>query len=253
MKNIVKVRDIIIGEGIPKICVPIMGNDDEEIFEGLKGIKDVEVQVIEWRVDFYQDIHNIDSLYKTLAKLREVVGNLPILATFRSKKEGGNKEISVQQYIDLNKCMIDSGYIDLIDVETYTGDSIVKELIDYAKDKEVKVVLSNHDFDKTPDKEEIINRLCKMQELGADICKIALMPNNPKDVLTLLDATYEMTTMYADRPIVTMSMSAIGGVSRMIGEVFGSAITFGAMGKSSAPGQFPVEELSQGLKMFNRG
>ena len=252
MNNIVKVRDVNIGEGTPKICVPIMGKNDEELAKALEGLREVEVQIIEWRLDFYDDIYNKNVLYATLAKLRGIIKNLPILATFRTKKEGGNKEISIEQYVELNKWIIDSGYIDLIDVEAYTGDDKVIELINYAKAEDVRVVLSNHDFYKTPDKEEIIKRLCKMQELDGDICKIALMPNNPKDVLTLLDATYEMTTTYANRPIVTMSMGAIGGVSRLVGEVFGSAITFGAMGKTSAPGQFPVEELGRVLKMFNR-
>ena len=251
MKNVVKVRDIIIGEGIPKICVPIMGKNDEELFQMLKGIKEVDVQIVEWRVDSYEEIHNREAIYSTMNKLRTTVENIPILATFRTKKEGGYKNISVEEYVKLNKWIIESGCIDLIDVEVYTGDLIVKEIIEFAHKKSVKVVLSNHDFEKTPQKDDIISRLCKMQELDGDICKIAVMPNNPKDVLTLLDATYEMKSQYSNRPIVTMSMSAIGGVSRMVGEVFGSAITFGAMGKTSAPGQFPVEELSRGLKMFN--
>ena len=251
MNNVVKVRGITIGEGIPKICVPIMGQNDEELIKELTGIKDVEVQIIEWRVDFYTDINNKERINSTIHKLRTVVGQIPILATFRTKKEGGNKEISIGEYMNLKKILMDSEEIDLVDVELYTGDEEVRELVNYGKNKKTKVILSNHDFDKTPDKKEIINRLCKMQDMGADICKIALMPNNPKDVLTLLDATYEMNTTYANRPIVTMSMSSIGGVSRMIGEVFGSAITFGAMGKVSAPGQFHVDELSKGLKMFN--
>lgn len=51
-----------------------------------------------------------------------------------------------------------------------------------------------------------------MQELDADIPKIAVMPQNKKDVLTLLSATEEMASEYADRPIITMSMAgAIGG------------------------------------------
>ena len=252
MESIVNVRGINIGEGIPKICVPIMGKNDEELLEELKSLEKAQVQIVEWRVDFYNEIHNKDALYITVSKLRKVIGNLPVLATFRTKKEGGNKEISAEEYVELNKWLIDSEDIDLIDVEAYTGDDRVRELIKYAHDNDVKVVLSNHDFSKTPEKKEIIKRLCKMQELDGDICKIALMPNNPKDVLVLLDATYEMITTYANRPIVTISMSAMGGISRMIGGVFGSAITFGAMGRVSAPGQFTVEELNQGLRMFNR-
>ena len=83
-----------------------------------------------------------------------------------------------------------------------------------------------------------------MQDMNADIPKIAVMPQNKKDVLTLLAATEEMTTNYADRPIITMSMAGTGVISRLCGEVFGSSMTFGAAKKASAPGQMGVNDLT---------
>ena len=116
----------------------------------------------------------------------------------------------------------------------------------------VKVVASNHDFDKTPDKEDIVGRLRKMQDLGADIPKIAVMPQSKLDVLTLLSATEEMNRLYADRPIITMSMAGTGVISRLCGEVFGSALTFGAAGKASAPGQMGVNDLNTVLNLLHK-
>ena len=113
------------------------------------------------------------------------------------------------------------------------------------------MVGSNHDFDKTPDYEDLIYRLRKMQDMGADIPKIAVMPQNHNDVLTLLSATETMSSIYADRPIITMSMSAAGVISRLCGEVFGSAMTFGAVGRVSAPGQIPVEQLNQAITILH--
>ena len=115
----------------------------------------------------------------------------------------------------------------------------------------MKVVVSNHDFEKTPSKEEIVARLQKMQELGADLPKIAVMPQCKKDVLTLLAATEEMTGNYADRPIITMSMAKDGVISRFCGEEFVSALTFGAAGQTSAPGQIEVEKLRGVLEIFH--
>ena len=119
-------------------------------------------------------------------------------------------------------------------------------------ENDVYVIVSNHDFDKTPAKEEIIARLRKAQELGADLPKIAVMPRNAADVLTLLEATNTMFEQYADRPIITMSMAGKGIVSRLAGEIFGSALTFGAAKKASAPGQVPVTELRNILSLINR-
>ena len=91
-----------------------------------------------------------------------------------------------------------------------------------------------------------------MQELGADIPKIAVMPQNKKDVLILLSATREMSEEHADRPIITMSMAGTGVISRLCGEVFGSALTFGAAGKASAPGQMGVEDLKTVLELLHK-
>ena len=111
---------------------------------------------------------------------------------------------------------------------------------------------NNHDFDKTPDKDEIISRLIKMQKLGADIPKIAVMPTCKKDVITLLAATEEMTTSHVDTPIITMSMGGTGLISRLCGEAFGSAVTFGAVGKVSAPGQMKASDLGDILRMIHK-
>ena len=136
-------------------------------------------------------------------------------------------------------------------MELFTGDREVSEIVNFAHENEVKVVMSNHDFDKTPAKEEIVKRLCKMQELGADLPKIAVMPQTTSDVLTLLCATDEMVTKYADRPIITMSMAGLGVISRIAGETFGSALTFGAAKVASAPGQVSVKELNNVLKLMH--
>lgn len=112
--------------------------------------------------------------------------------------------------------------------------------------------MSNHDFFKTPSKEEIISRLCAMQEKGADIPKIAVMPQSKKDVLTLLSATNEMVEEHANRPIITMSMAATGVISRLAGEVFGSCLTFGAAKKVSAPGQMGVNDLKIILETLHK-
>ena len=134
----------------------------------------------------------------------------------------------------------------------FTGDEVVKEVVEFAHSVNVKVVASNHDFDKTPSKGDIVSRLIKMQDLGADIPKIAVMPKCKLDVLELLEATTIMSEKYANRPIITMSMAGQGVISRLCGEVFGSCLTFGAVNKASAPGQINIEELNKVLDIINK-
>lgn len=250
--NTLKVRDIVLGEGAPKICVPIVGITKEDILEEAKALEEIPVDILEWRVDWFEGVFELDKVVDVLTELRAMLGNMPILFTFRTKKEGGEKEITPEDYRDLNIAIAATKLADLVDVEAFTGDDIVKSIIESAHSFGVKVVASNHDFFKTPDKEDIIARLVKMQELGADVPKIAVMPTSKLDVLTLLSATEEMNRLHSDRPIITMSMAGTGVISRLAGEVFGSCLTFGAAKKASAPGQIGVNDLSSVLNIISK-
>lgn len=249
--NPVVVRNVTIGEGRPKICVPIVGKTTEEIITEASTFSSIPVDVAEWRVDWFNDVFETEKVLETAKALRETLGEIPLLFTFRTAKEGGEKAITEKQYETLNREISKSGYVDFIDVEAFTGDEVVSRIITAAHECGVKVIGSNHDFHKTPDKDEIVRRLCRMQELGADIPKIALMPQSKQDVLTVLSATLEMTQEHADRPIITMSMAGTGVISRLTGESFGSALTFGAASKASAPGQIGVHELKQVLDIIH--
>ena len=155
------------------------------------------------------------------------------------------------QYTALNAAVAKSGYVDAVDVEIFSGDDVVRANVENIHLAGKLVVGSNHDFFKTPDKDELVRRMVKMQEMGADLPKIAVMPQNKADVLTLLAATEEMSRVYADRPIITMSMAGDGVISRLCGEVFGSSMTFGAVGQASAPGQIPVNQLLDVLALIH--
>lgn len=250
--NPVVVRNVSIGDGMPKICVPIVGKTKEEILMTAKEILNVPADLVEWRVDYFESVFEMQKVVALSAELREMLGDMPILFTFRTKKEGGEKELNTRVYAMLARMMIASGNIDLVDVEVFAEEKEVLSIIETAHKYGIKVVGSNHDFTKTPDKDEIIRRLCYMQSIGVDIPKIAVMPQNKRDVLALLSATEEMVSEYADRPIVTMSMSGIGTVSRIAGEIFGSSITFGALEKASAPGQIRVQELKNILEIVHK-
>ena len=241
MAGVVEVRGVKIGEGIPKIIVPIVGVTKEEIVGAARALAGARKDLVEWRADWFENVMDFEEVELVLGELRAV----------RTGSEGGEKEISREAYAALNIRAAHSGLVDLIDVEAFIGDETVHEITAAAHAAGVKIVASNHDFDRTPVKEEILKRLCRMQELGADICKIAVMPRCKRDVLVLLSATQEMVADYADRPVITMSMGGTGLISRLCGEVFGSACTFGAVGKASAPGQIGASDLGTVLDLIH--
>lgn len=247
----VKLRDVEIGAGVPKIIVPIVAETAEAILEKAREIMNYTFDFLEWRVDFYEDVLDADKVLSTLKALRAVLGEKPILVTARTKEEGGAVELDADTYTALNTAIARSGDADIIDVQIFLGDEVVRKNIDAIHAAGCKVVGSYHSFDGTPSKEELIQRLQKEQEMGADIPKIAVMPKCPADVIALLDATQEMHTKYADRPLITMSMGS-GVISRLCGEYFGSAATFGMIGQASAPGQIPTDQLSTVLSILHR-
>ncbi|WP_455813649.1 type I 3-dehydroquinate dehydratase [Pseudomonas graminis] len=251
MTAIVNVKNITFGAGKPLICVPLVGRTLAAISDDARQLADVQADVIEWRVDHYEAVDNVDAVKAALQQIRAILPQVPLLFTFRSKKEGGEHEMSDDAYFTLNSVIARSGLVDLIDVELFNDEERIRALIDQAHEAGVKVIMSNHDFHKTPTKTEIIARLCRMQTLGADLPKIAVMPQTAHDVLVLLDATLTMKEEYATCPLITMSMGKTGVISRLAGEVFGSAMTFGAARQASAPGQIAVQPLREMLNVLS--
>ena len=235
------VRGIHIGEGKQKVCLTIVGKNEKEIIQQFQSFQGLPYDVIELRIDFYQEIRNSSSLKSVLQKLRSMT-DLPILLTYRSSREGGQMQLSDEEYQTFVKQACESQCIDLIDIELMSGNTLVFQLVEIAHQNDIKVVMSNHDFDKTPCFSDMMNRLEQMEILGADICKLAVMPITYKDVITLLNMTLEMSHKL-ERPIVTMAMGKIGVISRITGELTGSSMTFASAGKISAPGQMNVIDM----------
>lgn len=239
----VKVRNIVLGEGLPKIAVPNVGVTEEEILASAKEIAAAKPDIMEWRIDYYEaGIKDNEKLIATAKSLRDVVGELPILVTFRTKNEGGVLELGEDEYLNLIATVVSNRLGDAVDIELFHDEERVKDLVKQAHNYNVVVVMSNHDFEKVPAKDVIEFRLKKMADLGADVPKLACMPHSADDVLTLLSATNDAHKALAN-PIITMAMADLGKVSRIAGQVFGSCLSFGAVGKTSAPGQLSIEDL----------
>ena len=167
--NTVKVRNLELGNGIPAICIPNVGKTKEDILSLTRTYLGMHMDLMEWRMDWYEDVEDIAKVKELVKELRDVMGDTPLLCTFRTDKEGGVHPMSTEKYAELNKAVAATGNADIIDVEIFTGDDIVREMIDAIHASGAKVIASNHDFDKTPAKSDLIYRLRKMQDMGADI------------------------------------------------------------------------------------
>lgn len=251
MKKVYTVRGVTIGEGRPKIIVPIIEKTNIEIIEKAKSLLQLPIDVIEWRADAYEEILEEGKTVRVLKELRELFPDKILIFSFRTLIEGGLREMSKEDYTRLNHSAAESGLVDMVDVAMISWPEIVEENIQNIHKAGILVMGSYHNFENTPEKAVLIRTLMKMQALGADVSKIAVMPNTADDLLTLLNATYETASRYGDKPIVTTAMSPSGLLSRLAGEVFGSSMTYGAAGEATAPGQISVELLDDVLELLH--
>lgn len=264
----VQVGELTIGTGKPKICASITETTRKAIIAAADILFQKHIDIVEWRIDFYEDIEDWNMVKETLHRLKMSLYGKPLLVTFRSSAEGGNRELSQEEYQKLLENIAESGYAHMIDVEIFKempyeelieaqeGDSVcaqyqaLKQWISRLREH-VVVVGSYHDFDETPAYEEMVQRLDIIADSGVDIPKMAVMPQTKRDVLQLMNFTLEESEKL-NKPLITMSMGKLGGISRMAGEAFGSAVTFGSIGQESAPGQIAVNRLEEVLDLIHQ-
>ncbi|MBR1866776.1 MAG: type I 3-dehydroquinate dehydratase [Lachnospiraceae bacterium] len=247
----ITIRGVEFGVGMPKICIPIVARTKEELLNQARDICRKDPDCVELRIDWYEDVNRQEQVLDLLRQLRALLGNRVLLCTFRTDREGGKSAISCDSYKALYRMVCQSGYVDLIDVEAYMEEGLLEDVVRMAHKADVRVVASNHDFQATPPEEELIKRLQFMDLAGADFPKLAVTPNREEDVLTLMSATLQYRRLGGEKPVITMSMGRTGTISRLAGEVFGSAVTFATAGQASAPGQIPVDEVRQALRIFH--
>lgn len=251
MTKPIQIKNIILGQGMPKICVPLTAQTAEELFSQAEASVAAGADLVEWRADFFEELEQEVKTAETLELLSDIVGQVPLLFTIRTKKEGGNREISTDDYVNYNLLAARTGYADLVDVEAFDNEEEKKKLISEIRKLGVKVIASTHDFQKTGSRETLLSRFQEMDASGADILKMAVMPKDFEDVAAIMQATNEMTKL-TDRPLISMAMGDTGSMSRISGENFGSCVTFGTVGKASAPGQFPIKELRMMMEALHR-
>lgn len=249
-RRIVHVRDLILGAGIPKICIPVVAADIEELQKQTVHILENRPDLVEWRADYYAEVEKPGRLEEALTILRKQLGNTPILFTFRTKEEGGERSLLPEAYVRLNERAAETQMADLVDIEWNRGKELAQKLIHAVQVRGCRAVCSFHDFQKTPESEQLLRILCRMQEIGADITKAAVMPCSRRDVLRLLDVSIRMEEQYADRPYITMAMGRLGMITRMAGALDGSAVTFASSGHASAPGQIDARLMAEILPLL---
>lgn len=245
----------MIGEGnLPLICTPLVAGKREDLRQELHRVLEKDPDLIEWRVDFFEEIANTEKVLSFALEIKEIAGDIPIIFTFRSVREGGQPvPLNDQDALKLIEAICQKTDIEYVDFELSNTEEDFKELRQVSLETQTKIIASYHNFELTPESEALLGKFREAERLKADVAKIAVMPQNLQDVLNLLNVTLiakEAETL--NIPLISLAMGQYGAITRMIGGVFGSAVTFAVGESSSAPGQIPIEDVRSVLEIIQK-
>ncbi|OTG60588.1 type I 3-dehydroquinate dehydratase [Acinetobacter sp. ANC 3903] len=242
------VKKLNIGDLPVKTIVPITAKTAEQAIAQAQVIaNNPNADVAEFRIDLLEFSADTKKVIALGQQLNQILKDKPLIATIRTHNEGGKMTVSDQDYEKIYREYLKKPFMQLLDIEMFRDAGSVAKLTQLAHDKKVLVIMSNHDFAKTPDQQDIENRLLKQDQMGADILKIAVMPKSKQDVFTLMNATLAVSQK-SQKPLLTMSMGQLGTISRVATANMGGSLSFGMIGEASAPGQIDVTQLKQLLK-----
>jgi 3-dehydroquinate dehydratase-1 len=240
------------GARFPAICAPLVGRTREALLAEAAAVAAKQPDLVEWRVDFYEGIADARAVAELAGRIHHAAQGIPILFTCRWSREGGEAiALSQAEVVGLHRAVCESGHVDFLDFEMSNEADQVRQVREVARAHAAQLILSFHDFQRTPAIEALNQRFAQAEQLGADIAKVAVMPSDMGDVLSLLAATLQ-SSQKLRIPLVSMAMAGTGAVTRLCGGAFGSALSFAIGQSASAPGQMPIDDLAAGLAILRK-
>ena len=244
----VNIRGCRIGEGRPKVILPIVEHTEAAILEKAAQFSTLPADCVEWRADWFESFQSPAAIARCVQKLRVALRDKLLLVTFRTKAEGGEQALSHSEYLTSSEP--DPRYR----LRRPAGHRVLHRRGRPARTggagtfrRDNSGMFQPRLLPRLRPAAELVSRMVQMQQAGADLPKLAVMPQCRTDVLELLAATAEMADLHPETPVITMSMGALGAVSRLAGETFGSAMTFANPGQASAPGQVSLNIVNEVL------
>lgn len=248
MKMLNELSDIFSNDQ-PKICVPLTPMDETDLKRQLEKIhqQSADIDLIEWRADYWQgDLEEgLEMVSKHLQNFHK-----PLLFTIRTAEEGGEKDVPSAEYERLIRMSGKYSCFMMYDLQlalVKQSGGALRVLMDDLHKAKKRIILSYHDFHATPSDEQMLAILKEEESLGADLVKLAVMPQTETDCDRLMQVSKTFTQIHKT-PAITISMGELGVKSRIQVRESGSCITFASASASSAPGQLPASRLRKLLQ-----
>ncbi len=246
------------------ICVPVKITtvDLGEIEKFINKIIAANPEYVEYRLDYIDETSKVNLDFLKFLNDKAHSNDLKVILTFRDSKEGGQKEIDINEHLRLMNLMA-SSQPDYIDIEMNADDDMIRESVSLALQNGVKMIFSYHNFDKTPSYEEgrkLIDdfeiRLVKELSIGAITIrdfpyKVIFYAKNFEDNLVPLKLCQELSDMR--KRIISFCMGEAGIFSRISCVKYGALLTFASVEDQTAPGQISIEKMREAHNVLYRG
>ena len=215
-----------------KICLPIIETTTERAVQAMARAKALS-DLVELRVDYMKD-PGLEILFQRRER--------PCIVTNRRKEEGGRYKGDEKSRRGILREAVLLGF-EFVDLELASGRSAMDEVM--GKQTQTRLILSHHDFNKTPSLKELQALCRRMMRHGADIIKIVTSARSWEDnlrVLSLIPYALEKK-----QKIVALCMGDKGKMSRVFAPLMGAAWTYAPLtsNRASAPGQLTAPELKE--------
>lgn len=222
-----------------KLIVSVMPRSIEEA-QAIDVLRYQDADIIEWRADFLPK----EAILQVAPAIFEKFAGRELVFTLRTRAEGGQIELSSEEYVQMIKEVAQLYQPDYIDFEYFNYKDVFDQMLDFPN-----LVLSYHNFQETP--ENLMEILSELTSLNPKIVKIAVMANTEQDVLDLMNFTRGFKTLNPEQEYVTISMGKVGKVSRITSDVTGSSWSFASLDEASAPGQISLSSMTKIRELLN--
>ena len=222
-----------------KLVVSIMPRNIEEV-QAIDVTRYEDTDIIEWRADFLAK----EAILQVAPAVFEKFAGRELLFTLRTRSEGGEIDLSSEEYVQIIKDVTQLYQPDYVDFEYYTHKDAFDQMLDFPN-----LVLSYHNFQETPD--NMMEILSELTSLTPKVVKVSVMAHTEQDVLDLMNYTRGFKTLNPEQDYVTISMGKIGKVSRITSDVTGSSWSFASLDEASAPGQISLSNMKKIREILN--
>ncbi|MFS9375479.1 type I 3-dehydroquinate dehydratase [Streptococcus infantis] len=222
-----------------KLVVSVMPKSLEEA-QGIDAMRYIDADIIEWRADFLPK----EAILQVAPAIFEKFAGRELLFTLRTRAEGGEIDLSSEDYVQIIKDVAQLYQPEYLDFEYFAHKDVFEQMLDFPN-----LVLSYHNFQETPD--NMMEILSELTSLTPKVVKVSVMAHTAQDVLDLMNFTRGFKTLNPEQEYVTISMGKVGKVSRITSDVTGSSWSFASLDAASASGQISLSNMVKIREILN--